>query len=160
MSDPYFTYVINSSLVNFTNHVHKNSLSIVWFCCQVSDHITNVSSYELSWSLLLIFIMGIFISTSVFWMSSSKKDLVWGPFYKLHISFWYPAVAELKNFGFSCVVVEQQYSLNFIILSHFHFNVFGTMAEIFLLAAFSYSAFAFLLVLAFVYFTVSPFSIL
>ena len=117
MSDSYFTYVINSSLVNFTNYAHKNFLSIVWFCSQVSDNITNVSLHELSWSLLLIFIMEIFISTSAFWMSSSKKDLAWGPFCKLHISFWYPAVAELKNFGFSCVVVGQQYSLNFIILS-------------------------------------------
>ena len=28
MPDPYSIYIINSSLVNFTNHVHKNFLSI------------------------------------------------------------------------------------------------------------------------------------
>ena len=47
--DPYFIYVINSTLVNFTNHVHKDFLSIVWFCCQVSGHAANmISSHDLS----------------------------------------------------------------------------------------------------------------
>ena len=44
------------------------------------------------------------------------------------------AIAELKSFGFSCVVVGQQYSLNFILVSYFHFEMFGIMADIFLLA--------------------------
>ena len=44
------------------------------------------------------------------------------------------AVVEFKSFGFSCVVVGQQYSLNFILVSYFHFEMFGIMAEIFLLA--------------------------
>ena len=43
-------------------------------------------------------------------------------------------VVEFKSFGFSCVVVGQQYSLNFILVSYFHFEMFGIMAEIFLLA--------------------------
>ena len=54
--DPYFIYIMNSSLVNFTNHVHKNFLSIVWFCCQVSGHATDmISSHDLSWPILLFF---------------------------------------------------------------------------------------------------------
>ena len=44
------------------------------------------------------------------------------------------AIAELKSFGFSCVVVGQQYSLNFILVSYFHFEMFGIMADIFLSA--------------------------
>ena len=43
-------------------------------------------------------------------------------------------VVEFKSFGFSCVVVGQQYSLNFILVSYFHFEMFGIMAEFFLLA--------------------------
>ena len=43
-------------------------------------------------------------------------------------------VVEFKSFGFSCVVVGQQYSLNFILVSYFHFEMFGSMTEIFLLA--------------------------
>ena len=43
-------------------------------------------------------------------------------------------VVEFKSFGFSCVVVDQQDSLNFILVSYFHFEMFGIMAEIFLLA--------------------------
>ena len=53
-------------------------------------------------------------------------------------------VVEFKTFGFSCVVVGQQYSLNFILVSYFHFEMFGIMAEIFLLAGicvFSYCIF-------------------
>ena len=45
------------------------------------------------------------------------------------------AIAELKSLFFYCVVVGQQYSLNFILVSYFHFEMFGIMAEIFLLAA-------------------------
>ena len=45
------------------------------------------------------------------------------------------AIAELKSFGSSYVVVGQQYSLNFILVSYFHFEMFGIMADIFLLAA-------------------------
>ena len=44
------------------------------------------------------------------------------------------AIAELKSFGFSCLVVGQQYSLDFILVSYFHFKMFGIMADIFLLA--------------------------
>ena len=44
-------------------------------------------------------------------------------------------IVEIKSFGFSCAVVGQQYSLNFILVSYFHFEMFGTMADIFLLAA-------------------------
>ena len=43
-------------------------------------------------------------------------------------------IAELKNFGFSCVVVGLQHSLNFILVSYFHFEMLGIMADIFLLA--------------------------
>ena len=42
---PYFIYIINSSLIDFTNHVHKNFLSIVWFCYQVSGHATGMISF-------------------------------------------------------------------------------------------------------------------
>ena len=67
MPDLYFIYVINSSLVNFTNHVDTNFLSIVWFCCHVSDHITNmISSHDLSRPVLLIFVMEIYKNSSVF----------------------------------------------------------------------------------------------
>ena len=48
MPDPYFVYVINSSLVNFTNDVNKNFLSIVWLSSQVSGHATDISSHDLS----------------------------------------------------------------------------------------------------------------
>ena len=44
-------------------------------------------------------------------------------------------VAELKSFGFSGVVVGQQYSLNFILVSYFHFQMSRIMADIFFLAA-------------------------
>ena len=43
-------------------------------------------------------------------------------------------VVELKSFGFSCVVVGQQYSLNFILVNYLHFEMFGIKADIFLLA--------------------------
>ena len=47
--DPYFIYVINSSLANFTNHVHKDFLSTVWFYCLVSGHAANmISSHDLN----------------------------------------------------------------------------------------------------------------
>ena len=75
-------------------------------------------------------------------MSSDKKGSVRDLCYKLQISFWYPAVAELKSFSASCVVVVQQYSLNFILVSHFHFEVLGIMAGIFLLANFFCLSFA------------------
>ena len=65
--DAYFIYIISSSLVSFTNHVHKNFVSIVWFCCQVSGHATDkISSYDLSWHMLLFFGMKTCINTSVF----------------------------------------------------------------------------------------------
>ena len=78
ITDPYFIYVINSSLVNFTDHVHKNFLSIVWFCCLVSGHAADmISSHDPSWLLLLLlFGMKICINTSVFWMFSGKKGSV------------------------------------------------------------------------------------
>ena len=47
----------------------------------------------------------------------------------------FTAIAELKSFGFSCAVVGQQYSLIFILVSYFHFEMFGIMTDIFLLAA-------------------------
>ena len=43
-------------------------------------------------------------------------------------------VAELESFDFSFVVVGQQYSLNFILVNYFHFEMFGIIAETFLLA--------------------------
>ena len=43
------------------------------------------------------------------------------------------AVIELKSFGFSCMLVGQQYSFNIILVSYLHFGIFGTMADIFLL---------------------------
>ena len=45
------------------------------------------------------------------------------------------AIAELKSFGFSCVVIGQQYSLNFILVSYFHFEIFQIMVDIFLFTA-------------------------
>ena len=53
----------------------------------------------------------------------------------------FTAIAELKSFGFSCVVVGQQYSLIFILVSYFHFEMFGIMTDIFLLAAICVLAF-------------------
>ena len=47
-------------------------------------------------------------------MFSGKNGSVRVPCHKLQMSFWYSAVVELKSFGFSCVVVGQQHSLNFI----------------------------------------------
>ena len=64
------------------------------------------------------------------------------------------AIAELKSFGFSCVVVGQQYSLNFILVSYFHFEMFRIMADIFLLAAvcvFSFFPFVFFVNLYFAF---------
>ena len=53
-------------------------------------------------------------------------------------------IAKLKNFGFSCVIVGQLYSLKFILVSYFHFEMFEIMADIFLLAAiFVFSLFPF-----------------
>ena len=50
--------------------------------------------------------------------------------------FWYPVVAKLNSFGFSCVVVGQWYSFNFILVSHFYFEMFGIIrsspSEVFL----------------------------
>ena len=46
----------------------------------------------------------------------------------------FTAIAELKSFGFSCAVVGKQYSLIFILVSYFHFEIFGIMTDIFLLA--------------------------
>ena len=43
------------------------------------------------------------------------------------------AVIDLKSFGFSCMLVGQQYSFNIILVSYLHFGIFGTMADIFLL---------------------------
>ena len=141
--DPYVVGVINSSLVNFTYHVHKNFLSIVWFCCHVSDHAINtIFSHELSWPLILFFGMEICISTLVFWMFSGKKGSVRGHYYKLQMSFWYLAVVEPKSIVFSFVLVGQQYSGNFILVSHFHFEMFGVMTDIFLVTVFFLSAFA------------------
>ena len=70
------------------------------------------------------------------------------------MSFWYPAVVELKSFIYK--VFGQQYSLNFILVSHIHFEMFGTMADIFFLAVFLFLTFA--IFLAFVCFIVSPIS--
>ena len=50
--------------------------------------------------------------------------------------FWYPVVAKLNSFGFSCVVVGQWYSFSFILVSHFYFEMFGIIrsspSEVFL----------------------------
>ena len=64
------------------------------------------------------------------------------------------AIAEHKSFGFSCVAVGQQYSLNFILVSYFHFEMFRIMADIFLLAAvcvFSFFPFVFFVNLYFAF---------
>ena len=45
------------------------------------------------------------------------------------MSFWFPAVVELKSFGFSYVVFGEQYKLNFILVSQFHFEMFEIMAD-------------------------------
>ena len=101
-----------------------------------------ISSHDPSWPLLLFFGMEIDMNTSVFWMFSGNKVSVRRPCYNLQMSFWYSTVVKLKRFGFSCVVFGQQYSLNFILVSYFHFEMFGIMADIFLLAAFFLWAFA------------------
>ena len=125
-----------------SNHVRKNFLAIVWFFCQVSGHAANmISSHDLSWSMSLFFGMEICINTSGFWMFSGKKDSIRGSYYKAQMGFWYSAVAELKSLGLSCVIVGQQYSLDFILVSYFLFEMFGIMAEIFLLASFFLLAF-------------------
>ena len=91
-------------------------------------------------------------------MSSNKKGSGRESCYKLQKSFWYQAVAELKSFGFSFVVVGQQDNFNFILVSHFQFGIFWIMTEIVTLAAFfSFWSLRFVF-LAFVYFTVSPLS--
>ena len=69
-------------------------------------------------------------------MTLGKKGSGRGPCYKLDISFLYPAVIELKSFFFFCAVVGKQYSLKFILVSHFHFEMFVIMADIFPLAVF------------------------
>ena len=92
---------------------------------------TDISSHDLIWPLLLFFGMEICINTSVFGMFSKTALLqATNEFLILGV------VVEFKSFGFSCVVVGQQYSLNFILVSYFHFEMFGIMAEIFLLAGF------------------------
>ena len=53
----------------------------------------------------------------------------------------YRCVAKLNSFGFYYVVVGQQYSYNFVLVSHFYFEMFGIMADIFLLAVFFYVVF-------------------
>ena len=60
------------------------------------------------------------------------------------MTFWYPAAVELKSFGFSCVVIGKQYTsvYFFVLVSYFHFEMFGIMADIFPLATFSFLAFA------------------
>ena len=52
------------------------------------------------------------------------------------MSFWFPAVVELKSFGISFVVVGQQYSLSFILVSNLNFEMFGILANILPLAVF------------------------
>ena len=65
--DPHLIYEINSSVANFTNHVRKNVLSIVWFYCYLSYHITNmISSHDLSRPMSLFFEIKVCINTSVF----------------------------------------------------------------------------------------------
>ena len=103
----------------------------LWLCCHISGHAANmISSHDISWLLLLFFGMGICINTSVFWMSSGKKGSLRGPCYNLQICFF-----------FVCVVGGQQYSLNFILVSYFHSEMFRIMADFFLLAAFFLLAF-------------------
>ena len=65
-------------------------------------------------------------------MTSDKKGSVRGPCYKLQMRFLYPAVVELKSYVFFVrMVVRKQYSLKFILVSHFYFEMFGIMADIF-----------------------------
>ena len=52
------------------------------------------------------------------------------------MSFWFPAVVELKSFGISFVVVGQQYSLSVILVSNLNFEMFGILANILPLAVF------------------------
>ena len=141
-------------------YVHKNFLSFAWFCCHISDQITNISSHDLIQPFLLFFEMEICINTQVFWISSGKKVSVRGTLLhgscKLQMSFWYVAVSELKRFVFSCVVVGQQCSFNFILVSYFNFEMFRIMADIYLVGAlFLFSLYLFV-VLTPLHFTVSP----
>ena len=80
--------------------------------------------------------MEICINASYSWMSLDQKSLVRGSCYKLHMGFWHPAVAELMSFGFSFVVVGQHFSFNFILVSHFQFEMFLIIPDIFLFAVF------------------------
>ena len=52
MPDPYSIYIINSSLVNFTNHVHKNFLSIAHK--KVSQDLTKKKQDLTKMSIILI----------------------------------------------------------------------------------------------------------
>ena len=62
--------------------------------------------------------------------SGRKKGSVRGHCYWLQMSS-----------GFSCVGFGQLYSLNFILVSHFYFEMFDFITDIFLLAVFFYLAF-------------------
>ena len=65
--DPYFIFIINSSLINSTNHALKAFFIVSWCCCHVSDHVTNmISSHDLSITVLIFFGMEICINTSFF----------------------------------------------------------------------------------------------
>ena len=84
--------------------------------------------------LLLFFGMEIWINTCFLNVFKSKR---FSKIALLQATDEFPifrANVELKSFGFFCVVVGQQYSLNFILVSYFHFKMFGVMADIFLLA--------------------------
>ena len=87
--------------------------------------------------------MKICINTSVYSMFSDKKKFCEKALLQATNEFLiFRTVVELKSFGFSCVVIGKKYSLNLILVSYFHFELFGIMVDIFPLVAISLLAFS------------------
>ena len=98
------SFYIAPLVLCYKSQLHEKSLFRPLLSC-----IRSCNKHIFTWPHLtpaaIFFGMEICINTSVFWMFSGKKGSVRGTCYKLYMSFWYSAVVELKNFGFSCVIV-------------------------------------------------------
>ena len=92
-----------------------------------------ISSHDLSWPLILFFWNGNlykYLFSQCFQVTRFSKTALLQATDEFLI---FRANVELKSFGFSCVVA---------LVSYFHFEMFGTMADIFLLVVLFLLAFA------------------
>ena len=125
----YINYIINKSLVIFTNHLHR--ILFLLYCmvlvsCQIITKIT--SSDDLSWQREICANISVFKNLQVKKGFSRKTLLL--PAYRW-VSHIHHSFKDLYRYGFSCVILERMYSLNFFLVNRFHFECLESWLKFF-----------------------------